>query len=61
MADQPPINKEPAEAFEEHLTLPKDMIQQIQSDASINTQANIRQNKDNDDNPEMVRTEPPKE
>lgn len=59
MADQPPIGHEPQEAFEEHLTLPKSMINEIQSAASINTQANIRQNKGNDDNPEMVKTEPP--
>lgn len=61
MADQPPIGHDPEEAFEEHLTLPKDMINQIQSDASINTQANIQQNKDNADDPGMVKTEPPKE
>jgi hypothetical protein len=61
MADQPPIGHEPAEAFTEHLTLPKDMINEIQAAASINTQANIQQNKDNDDNPEMVVTVPPVE
>lgn len=61
MADQDDIKHEPAEAFEEHLTLPKDMIQDIQAAASINTQANIQQNKDNEDNPPMVRTEPAKQ
>lgn len=59
MAEQDDIKKEPAEAFEEHLTLPKDAIQEIQAAASINTQANIQQNKDNPDNPEMVKTKPP--
>lgn len=59
MPDQAPLKKEPAEAFEEHLTLPKDAIQEIQTAASINTQANIQQNKDNPDDAEMVRTKPP--
>jgi hypothetical protein len=61
MPEQDDISHDPPEAFEEHLTLPKDMIQEIQAAASINTQANIQQNKDNPDSPGMVRTEPPKE
>jgi hypothetical protein len=55
------IRKEPGEAFTEHLTLPKDAIQQIQADASINTQANIQQNKDNPVTPETAQTTPPAE
>lgn len=61
MPDQAPLKHEPEEAFEEHLTLPKDMINEIQAAASINTQANIQQNKDNDDSPGMVETKPPVE
>jgi hypothetical protein len=60
MPEQDDLKKTPAEAFEEHLTLPKDMIQDIQAAASINTQANIQENKDNDAEPEMVKTAPPK-
>lgn len=47
------VPKEPVEAFEEHLPLPKAKINEIQAAASINTQANIHQNKDNDPNPTM--------
>jgi hypothetical protein len=59
MPDQAPLRKEPSEAFEEHLTLPKDAIQEIQAAASINTQANLQENKDNDPDAGMVKTQPP--
>jgi hypothetical protein len=59
MAEQDDLKKQPAEAFTEHLTLEKDAINQIQADASINTQANIEQNKDNAADPEKTVTGSP--
>lgn len=47
------VPKEPAEAFTEHLPLSKDKINEIQAAASINTQANLQENKDNDPDPVM--------
>lgn len=47
------VKKEPAEAFEEHLPLDKNQINEIQAAASINTQAFLQENKDNEADPVM--------
>lgn len=47
------VPREPAEAFDEHLPLDTAKINEIQAEASTNTQANIQQNKDNDPDPVM--------